>query len=100
MYAKRRIRKGIESMRLINADRLKEDVKRRFGILEEVEEVIDAQPTAYDVDKVANDLEKYAYSFDWCKRYGGCPYEGSDKIGCDTCAVLGALEIAKCGGLA
>ncbi|MEY8378696.1 hypothetical protein AALD22_23565 [Lachnospiraceae bacterium 56-18] len=49
-------------MRLIDADILLEDMKRRFGIFEEVEEVIHAQPTAYDLDKVIEDLDKFAHS--------------------------------------
>ena len=62
MCAKRRIKKEIENMRLIDADILLEDMKRRFGIFEEVEEVIHAQPTAYDLDKVIEDLDKFAHS--------------------------------------
>lgn len=98
MCAKRRIRKGIESMRLINADRLKEDMKRRFGILEEVEEVIDAQPTAYDLDKVIEDLDKFAHS-DICRSSPKCRYVDIDDINCENCGALGALEIVKRGGL-
>ncbi|MEY8379284.1 hypothetical protein AALD22_26770 [Lachnospiraceae bacterium 56-18] len=53
-------------------------------------------PTAYDLDKVVNDLEEYAYSSGWCKEHG-CVYEGNDEVTCDICAALGALEIVKRG---
>lgn len=86
-------------MRLINAEKLLDDMRKNIGIFEDVEALVNAQPTAYDPDKVAEDLEKYAYSLDWCKRQIGCPHYGNKEIGCDTCAVLGALEIVKRGGL-
>lgn len=86
-------------MRLINADRLREDIQRSCMSSKDVETLVNAQPTAYDPDKVAEDLKKYAYSLDWCKRQIGCPHYGNKKIGCDTCAVLGAIDIVKRGGL-
>lgn len=48
-------------MRLIDADKLKKDIHCSYsddlGILEE----IDKQPTAYDADKVCDELEEYLF---------------------------------------
>jgi len=85
-------------MRLIDADRLLEDMKRRFGIFEEVEEVIHVQPTAYDLDKVKEDLDKFANG-DICISCPKCRYVDEDNIECENCGALGALEIVKRGGL-
>ena len=85
-------------MRLIDADILLEDMKRRFGIFEEGEEVIHAQPTAYDLDKVIEDLDKFAHS-DICISCPKCRYVDEDNINCEICGALGALEIVKRGGL-
>lgn len=48
-------------MRLIDADRLKEVLDRNFGHTGGVEvvcQIIDKQPTAYDIDKVVKRLDK------------------------------------------
>lgn len=48
-------------MRLIDADRLKEVVSRNFshtGGAEVMCQIIDKQPTAYDIDKVVKRLDK------------------------------------------
>ena len=82
-------------MRLIDADRLLEDMKRRFGIFEEV---IHVQPTAYDLDKVIEDLDKFANG-DICISCPKCRYVDEDNIECENCGALGALEIVKRGGL-
>ncbi len=84
-------------MRLINAEKLVEDMRKNMGVLEEVEEVINAQPTAYDLDKVIEELDKFAHS-DICYR-NHCRYINADDIDCENCGALGALEIVKRGGL-
>lgn len=48
-------------MRLIDADRLKEVLDRNFnhtGGAEVMYQIIDKQPTAYDIDKVVKQLDK------------------------------------------
>ena len=62
-----------------------------------LEQAIEAQPTAFDLDKVLEDLEEYAYSDGLCFRNRGCPYEDDEKIDCGNCAAIGALEIVKGG---
>ena len=54
-------------MRLIDADKLKEAIEEEKDdndymcrlCLESIKEIIDEQPTAFDVDKVAERLEEY-----------------------------------------
>lgn len=81
-------------MRLINADKLKEDMKRTVGILEEVEAVIDAQPITYDLDKVVEDLEELR---DGNYDFNCCPYTKTN-ISCDKCHMIRAIEVVKRGG--
>lgn len=83
-------------MRLINAEKLLEDMRKNMGILEEVEEVINAQPTAYDVDKVMEELDKFAHS-DICGSCRSCRHIDVDDINCENCGALGTLEIVKRG---
>lgn len=48
-------------MRLIYADRLKEVLEKNFahtGGVEVMSQIIDKQPTAYDIDKVVERLDK------------------------------------------
>ena len=47
-------------MRLIDADKLKLEIHRAYSDDLEIREKIDNQPTAYDVDKVVEKLEKEA----------------------------------------
>ena len=68
-------------MRLINAEKLIEDMRKNMGILEEVEEVINAQPTAYDLDKVIEELDKFAHIV-ICHR-NHCRYITADEIDCE-----------------
>lgn len=84
-------------MRLINAEKLMKDVEKDFCYPEAYKKMIEAQPTAFDLDKVLEDLEEYAYSDGLCFRNRGCPYEDDEKIDCGNCAAIGALEIVKAG---
>lgn len=86
-------------MRLIDAEKLTKDVEKDFCYPEAYKKMIEAQPTAYDLDRVLEDLEEYAYSDGLCFRNRGCPYEGNEKIDCGNCAAIGALEIVKGGGI-
>lgn len=55
-------------MRLIDADKLIEDIHKRNYIskaLSEIfETIIDEQPTAYDVDKVVEQLKEWTFNAD------------------------------------
>lgn len=58
-------------MRLIDADELKRSISQNNKIPRIFQQVINAQPTVYDVDKVVEQLEekvKLAY-----RRYMDCP---------------------------
>ena len=56
-------------MRLINADKLKEAIEEEKDdndymcrlCLESIKEIIDEQPTAFDVDKVIEQMENYLF---------------------------------------
>ena len=62
-------------------------------------ELIDCQPTAYDLDKVIKDLEEYAHS-DICGPCRSCRISDDiENIECENCGALGALEIVKGGGI-
>lgn len=84
---------------MIDAEKLTKDVEKDFCYPEAYKKMIEAQPTAYDLDRVLEDLEEYAYSDGLCFRNRGCPYEGNEKIDCGNCAAIGALEIVKGGGI-
>ena len=84
-------------MRLINADRLKEDIQHSCMTSKDVEALVNEQPTAYELDKVMEDLEKYAYS-DICSACPRCRNFNVEDIRCEQCGALGALELVKRGG--
>ena len=85
-------------MRLINAEKLLEDIRRSCMTSKDVEALVNAQPTAYDLDKVIEDLDKFANG-DICISCPKCRYVDEDNIECENCGALGALEIVKRGGL-
>lgn len=68
-------------------------------IIEMVNESINNQPTAYDVDKVVEELEKYATSTICNNHKSGCPYRDNGNILCENCGALGAIDIVKRGGV-
>lgn len=92
-------------MRLIDADAFKKQVAG-MAILNNYPankanalcELIDAQPTAYDPDKVVEQLEECAK---WMcgSREAEYPYIGNDEVDCEKCAMLRAIEIVKGGGV-
>lgn len=47
--------------RLIDADALREKVMQKYDYVEEYLEDIDSQPTAYDVEKVVEELKDSLY---------------------------------------
>ena len=81
-------------MRMIDAEKLIKDVEKDFYYPEAYKKMIEAQPTAYDVDKVIEDLEELRdgnYDFDCC------PYRDTD-ISCDKCHMIRAVDIVRHGG--
>lgn len=81
-------------MRLIDAEKLIKDVEKDFYYPEAYKKMIEAQPTAYDLDKVVEDLEELRdgnYDFDCC------PYRDTD-IFCDKCHMIRAVDIVRRGG--
>lgn len=78
-------------MRLIDADEFKEFLTKLYeegapydGIIE----LLDKEPTAYDVDKVVEELEEYSNA-DEAERHGTIPVIELDD----------AIEIVKRGGI-
>ena len=94
-------------MRLINADLLKKsckctgEFKDNFKCvsLSELAKVIDNQPTAFDIDKVIEQLEQRRANFD-CK---SCKYnDGENTIcsgDCSDALIDDLIKIVKEGGL-
>ena len=81
-------------MRLIDAEKLIKDVEKDFYYPEAYKKMIEAQPTAYDLDKVVEELEELrdgSYDFDCC------PYRDTD-ISCDKCDMIRAVDIVRHGG--
>ena len=82
-------------MRLIDADKIKpEDFYDRVDYLECME-VINEQPTAYDVEAVVRELED---GFDFCKSVWEGAYCDSEDMDCSYCAIQKTIEIVKRGG--
>ena len=86
-------------MRLIDADKFKGKVIASHtgsGVIKLI--AIDEVPTAYDPDKVVEQLEECAK---WMcgGREAGCPYIGNDEVDCEKGARLRPIEIVKGGGV-
>lgn len=94
-------------MRLIDADKLKEVIEKEKDdndytcrlCMESTKEIIDEQPTAFDVDKVVEQMEQREANFD-CK---SCKYnDGENTICSEDCSdalIDDLLEIVKGGGI-
>lgn len=89
-------------MRLIDADNLTPVVikgERQPVILirDAIKAYVEVQPTAYDVDKVVTEIEKFADCED-CRRRGIDKkfYYGQ---GCKACAFGKIIDIVKRGGI-
>lgn len=91
-------------MRLIDADILFNDIEFRtincqndlsLEDLEWIKEEIDQQPTAYDIDKVVEELEKSSrrYTKKYTTPYGNKGYKDSKAVN-----ITNAIEIVKAGG--
>ena len=85
--------------RLIDADKLKHVIHCAYSDDLEILEKIDAQPTAFDVDKVIEQIEDIRANFD-CKL---CKYnDGENTICSEDCSdalIDILLDIVKGGGV-
>ena len=83
-------------MRMIDADELKRSISQNNKIPRIFQQVINSQPTAYDVDKVVEELEKAKHeiaSEDYCRSIndkGKC-----DGRNCFECCAEYLIEIVK-----
>ena len=78
-------------MRLIDADVLVKDLLEQIPLAENVpifKDIIESQPTAYDIDKVVGQLKKVSY-----ERFGNTGMGGELVVNLDD-----AIEIVKAGG--
>ena len=95
-------------MRLIDADKLKEAIEEEKDdndymcrlCLESIKEIIDEQPTAFDVDKVIEKMEDRRANFD-CK---SCKYNFDDEEpicneDCLDALIDGLIEIVEGSGV-
>lgn len=97
---------------LIDADKLKADLEKAISKNEDMDcldflrvaSVIDAQPTAYDPDKVVKQLEERTAFLKYCTKYGNNTTEQQSKS-YDTMMMYEVkdlvddlLEIVKAGG--
>lgn len=88
-------------MRLIDADAFKEFLQalvKAGAPYEDVISLLDREKTVYDVDKVVEQTQEYAYS-NICDSHDGCPYVDSENINCENCGAIGVLEIVESGGV-
>ena len=91
-------------MRLIDADKLKHVVHCAYSDDLEILEKIDEQPTAFDVDKVVEQIESIKekeYRACTDEQCGFCDYFNDcwDGEMCDKLALDKAIELVKEGGV-
>ena len=77
-------------MRLIDADELKRSISQNNKIPRIFQQVINAQPTAYSVDKVVEELDKSS-------DYYECEEQGREHV--QMVDLTDAIEIVKQGGV-
>lgn len=88
-------------MRVIDADKLKHAIHCAYSDDLEILEKIDEQPTAFDVDKIIEQIEHRRANFD-CKL---CKYNFDDeekpicREDCSDALIDDLLEIVKGGGV-
>lgn len=92
--------------RLIDADKLKEAIEEEKNdndymcrlCLESIKEIIDEQPTAFDVDKVVEQLEEVEKIMTSTVTED-CFGEECRASDCTICLISKAIEIVKGGGI-
>ena len=70
--------------------------------IKDVKTIIKEQPTAYDIDKVVDELEEMIHpkQLYFCKyARGGCKHLDNNDKDCMECIVENAIEIVKQGGV-
>ena len=86
-------------IRLIDADKLKHVIHCAYSDDLEILEKIDNQPTAFDADKVIEQIEYRRANFD-CKL---CKYNDDEKTicseDCSDALIDDLIKIVKCGGV-
>lgn len=85
-------------MRLIDADKLKKIIHCAYSDDLEILEKIDEQPTAFDVDKVIEQLEETKGIYSELSLISRDDAEIKKYIGMEQ-AILFAIEIVKGGGI-
>ncbi len=88
-------------MRLINAEAIADKFEKLKGeeslvsmFAEEMVKAVEEQPTAYDLDKVVEDLEELR---DGNYDFNCCPYKDTN-ISCDKCHMIRAIDVVRSGG--
>lgn len=82
-------------MRLVNADKLLENIKRSCMTSKDVEALVNAHPTAYDLNAVIQQLEDLR---DGVTQIDCCPHVEDEDVTCMSCYMDKAIEIVKGGG--
>lgn len=88
-------------MRLIDADALIEELREKVAHFNYFKGLVQAQPTAYDVEKVVAELEQQAEQY----RNRGFEHEQkgfsamADKYYGKQCSYLHAIDIVRKGGV-
>ena len=103
-------------MRLIDADKLilylndyalqaspfRGERAEAYNAIKQCIEAVEEQPTAYDIDKVVEELEEMIHpkQLYFCKyAKGGCKHLDNNDMDCMECVVENAIEIVKQGGV-
>lgn len=103
-------------MRLIDADKLilylndyalqaspfRGERAEAYNAIKQCIEAVEEQPTAYDIDKVVEELEEMIHpkQLYFCKyAKGGCKHLDNNDMDCMECVVENAIEIVKHGGV-
>lgn len=84
-------------MRLIDADKLRKEIHMSYSDDLGIREVINEQPTAYNVDKVVERLENMRLKRE--EQLRACvDNDMADYLRCKMSAIAEAIEIVKSGG--
>lgn len=76
-------------MRLIDADALVDKLKELSWIEDTpLDEIIDEQPTAYDIENVVDEVRKYDHRCDDCRAFN-----------CSECEFMNLIDAIRKGGV-